>query len=499
MGKRGRPERAQTAREDGRFDPETYPGLLEAMEEFRKQLDVVLRSKGLSQPRTLVAESVPGFTTTALSAWTTNAKRGDPLARIRLMIASLESQTPSRGADRDLDEAWAHHTVRPKARMLSNHLGVQLKGIVEGGSANQPKTRPVSVVPMSSEATVYSKSMLRSIAEGIQVCSDNDPANPEYPPDMPRFPATPTMLIEIDGRQVYLKDESKNTTGTHKDRWAWEMIVRYRDWITSEALLQQDKSIVVPRYSMISSGSAAVALQTALRSRLLPNLHVLVDNTTHQLITDQLRILGARVFKTDLSRELLSPAKVCQHTQNILGQDVTPRHAEDPFNERFYDWLCFEILNEKPRHIFVPFGTGGLFANIIFLVDKALSGYTDPRLLVDPDQLRGINVYGATTENPQSRMTMLYAPYRPTLPGIETAIRKFVGSKSLGSATGVFQVADEQASSAMSLVRSLGSRADESGAAALALYATMSDALPVDERVLVVNTGSIYLGGSLGD
>lgn len=63
------------------------------------------------------------------------------------------------------------------------------------------------------------------ILYSIHVASENDPNKPEFPPDKPKFPATPIMRLEVPGfTNVWLKDESKNPTGTHKDRMAWEIL-----------------------------------------------------------------------------------------------------------------------------------------------------------------------------------------------------------------------------------------------------------------------------------
>ena len=60
----------------------------------------------------------------------------------------------------------------------------------------------------------------------IIVASENDPLRPEFPADDPKFPATPTYQINVPGfSDVWIKDESYNPTGTHKDRMAWEIIV----------------------------------------------------------------------------------------------------------------------------------------------------------------------------------------------------------------------------------------------------------------------------------
>jgi len=54
------------------------------------------------------------------------------------------------------------------------------------------------------------------------VPSENDPNKPEFPPENPHWPFTPVKKIEVlDFEDVWLKDESVNPTGTHKDRMAW--------------------------------------------------------------------------------------------------------------------------------------------------------------------------------------------------------------------------------------------------------------------------------------
>ena len=73
------------------------------------------------------------------------------------------------------------------------------------------------------------------ILKSIVIRSENDPKKPEFPPENPKFPATPTYRIKIPGfSNVWLKDESKNPTGTHKDRMAWEIVVTYRDFLCAK-------------------------------------------------------------------------------------------------------------------------------------------------------------------------------------------------------------------------------------------------------------------------
>ncbi|MBI4414607.1 MAG: hypothetical protein HY566_00005 [Candidatus Kerfeldbacteria bacterium] len=102
------------------------------------------------------------------------------------------------------------------------------------------------------------------ILKSIIVASENDPKRPEFPPDHPRFPATPTSRLRVPGfSNVWMKDESVNLTGTHKDRMAWEMVVTYRDFLLAKQRGQLSGPL--PQLSIISSGSAAIAIQTLLR------------------------------------------------------------------------------------------------------------------------------------------------------------------------------------------------------------------------------------------
>ncbi len=116
----------------------------------------------------------------------------------------------------------------------------------------------------------------QKILYSIIVDSENDPMKPEFPPDNPQFPATPTFKIEVPGfSNVWLKDESKNPTGTNNDRKAWEMVVTYRDFLLTKKNGQIKEKL--PQLSVITSGSAAIAIQSLLRHYKLPPLKCLVD------------------------------------------------------------------------------------------------------------------------------------------------------------------------------------------------------------------------------
>ena len=115
----------------------------------------------------------------------------------------------------------------------------------------------------------------QEILDSIAVASENNPNKPEFPPDHPKFPATPTYKINVPGfSNVWLKDESFNPTGTHKDRMAWEIVVTYKDFLLARKRGQFEGKL--PQMSLISSGSAAIALQTVFKRYNLPNLKILL-------------------------------------------------------------------------------------------------------------------------------------------------------------------------------------------------------------------------------
>src|SRR3989344_3259704 len=107
------------------------------------------------------------------------------------------------------------------------------------------------------------------ILGAIKVPSENNPNKPEFPQENPKFPATPTYEIKIPGfSSVWLKDESANPTGTHKDRMAWEMVVTYKGMLIAKKRGQFGGPL--PQMSIISFGSAAIAIQTMLKKYGLP-------------------------------------------------------------------------------------------------------------------------------------------------------------------------------------------------------------------------------------
>lgn len=322
----------------------------------------------------------------------------------------------------------------------------------------------------------------------IVVASDNDPHFPEFPADAPKFPATQTRKIGIPGfTNVWLKDESTNPTGTHKDRMAWEIVVTYRYFLLAKQRGQITGSL--PHMSIISSGSAAFAIQTQLRAYRLPHLKVLIDHTLDSTIKQSLERIGCELFEIDLSRKALSSREILTITQNEQGFDITSSEALDP-TTRFYDWLSYEILNNSPEYCFIPFGTGHLYENILNVNKKEITAEMhDPRFFGNTDILRTCNFLGATTNNPRTKATKLYSPHLPFTHFDEEWMRIYRQAGFCGPESNVYTIRENFLDDAIALAKTQNIEAEPSGIAGLALLLQLQKDLPTSAKILIVNTG----------
>ncbi|MCB0325250.1 MAG: PLP-dependent lyase/thiolase [Bdellovibrionales bacterium] len=332
----------------------------------------------------------------------------------------------------------------------------------------------------------------REILSRIPTGSDHDPLHPEFPPNEPRFPATPTRQIEVPGfSNVWLKDESVNPSGTHKDRMAWEIIRTYRDFLRAKEAGFADGPL--PEMSIISHGSAAIAIQQLLRLYGLPNLRVIVDVSLPRLRADILQQIGCRVYEVDLAHRTLYWQDVLRITENPTGMDITSSAALDP-TSRFYDWMAYEILNECPTYCFVPFGTGNLFENIFnVLKHEVMADVPDPRLKVDINQARRCNILAATIQNMNSKACSLYSSRLPYVNYSEHWMRFYRKLGCCGPDSGVKILDEEYLDHALQIAADQGIRCEAAGIAGLALMLQRQDRLPRDQKMLLINTGRTRL------
>ncbi len=326
------------------------------------------------------------------------------------------------------------------------------------------------------------------ILKSIVIASENNPSKPEFPPDDPKFPATPTYKINVPGfSDVWLKDESKNSTGTHKDRMAWEIIVTYRDILLAKKAGQiKDK---LPQMSVISSGSAAFAIQSQLKKYNLPGLKVLIDNNTSKEIVKRLEKVGCKIYKTDLNKRPFNWREILRLTKNPKGFDITSNEALDP-TTRFYDWLSYEVINNSPDYCFIPFGTGNLYENILNINKKEVTAKIhDPRFSGDIEKLKKCNFLGATTNISSSMADKLYSPHLPFSHYDEQWIKMYRTAGYCGKESGVFLIKETFLYQALKIAREQKIDCEPSGVAGLALMLQMKNKLPRDKRMLIINTG----------
>ncbi len=219
-------------------------------------------------------------------------------------------------------------------------------------------------------------------------------------------------------------------------------------------------------------------------------------------VLSRLEQLGAHVFPVDLEERELVSDDVLRLSRNADGIDATSWDITTADRNTYYDWLAYEILNLAPKHIFVPVGTGELFSNLAFVIHRHLCERAwDERLSTPIEQL---NIYGATTENPNSNMVMLYAKWRPVLRRLRETLDDFKRAGSLGASIrrlsnrgrtcreGAAQI-QRQALPPETRAMYSAIRSDISGIAGLALYLRMAEAIPRGDTVVVVNTGSLDL------
>src|SRR3989338_1462234 len=326
------------------------------------------------------------------------------------------------------------------------------------------------------------------ILKSIIVASENNPNKPEFPSDNPKFPATPTYKISVLGfANVWLKDESHNPTGTHKDRMAWEIIVTYRQFLLAKKRGQITGSL--PQMSIISSGSAAIAIQTQLKKYNLPNLKVLTDYKIDKAVFTYLKKIGCEVYETELGKKPFSSKEILHLTHNLSGFDITSSEALDP-TTRFYDWLSYEILNNSPDYCFIPFGTGNLYENILNINKKEITTNNhDPRFSGNVENLKECNFLGITTNNPKSIADKLYSPHLPFVRYDEQWIKMYRYAGYCGKKSNVYLLKEKFLQSAMKIAENQKISCEPSGIVGLALMLQMRNTLPKDKKMLIINTG----------
>lgn len=353
---------------------------------------------------------------------------------------------------------------------------------------------------LNDTSNLYKVGDIKKILKGMRVSKPPKQRTiPIYPPFSPGNISTPITKYENDlGLNIWIKDESYNFTGSHKDRWALEQLAFLREIIENDIVGKEDSDYcVVPRFSIISAGSAAVALQVLLKLHSLPPLKAILDpQRVEPEIIFALESIGTEVYKYNLEKEELDSESVLTITKNVEGIDITSRDYRTPGERNYYDWLVCEVLTHEgkpPTHIFVPYGTGELYSNILHILEfNQPPNRRDPRLRQIGDSiLSNIGLYGVTTNNPSSDMDKLYSKYRPTFDTVKQKVGKLIKGKVLKKNSGIYTIDDRSADFALKQAETQNFRSEMSGIAGLGLCLEkyIDFDISSEDKLLVINTG----------
>ena len=360
-----------------------------------------------------------------------------------------------------------------------------------------------------------------------QPLSEIEEEVPEFPSNHPSFPSTPTIPLcicklkneeevnkagfskatknllrnlfdnqkNLSNTSIWYKDESINPNGTHKDRMAWEIYLWYDNEIKKQ-INTPGKKISLRSLSLISSGSAAYSVQSLLRSRGLPSLRVLIDKNSAPDLVKFLEREECKVYLDDLEQREYTSSDILKKTENRDGLDLTYSPEFDAFREVYYDWLSYEILNQNPNWVFVPFGTGDLYKNIIIRNSKEMvKKVYSKRFFADKKVLMGCNFMGAATNRKNSKMKMLYSPFQnKTIQSVNNDIvASLVDRQSCGNESKVKLVSEKYIDIAIEIANYFHITFEPSGISGLALFLQMIDKNQIKihphDKIIVVNTG----------
>jgi hypothetical protein len=264
------------------------------------------------------------------------------------------------------------------------------------------------------------------------------------------------------------------------------MVVTYKQLLLSKKAGTLTK---LPQMSIISSGSAANAIQQMLKLYNLPALKVLIDHKINPKIKKLLEKVGCEIYETDLSKKVLNSEDILTLTDNKGGIDITSDDSLGPY-DTFYDWLSYDVVNQGAEYVFVPYGTGHLFENITNVaVKEAKSFFHDKRLKVKTSVIKKCNFLGATTNNPTSKADKLYSPHLPFIHFDKSWIKLAISKGYIGSESNVYTVQEKFIDEAIKIAKENKITCEPSGIAGLGLMLQMKDKLPKNKKILIVNTG----------
>lgn len=266
------------------------------------------------------------------------------------------------------------------------------------------------------------------------------------------------------GRITFL-DESKNPSGTHKDRMAHSIANTYQKMFKNNEKL---------RLSLISSGSAAHAIQLAISEYGLPPLKVLIDESRRE--DEILKKIGCEVYTFDLESRMLSSSDILKLTNNEGGIEITSNMAINPYNT-YYKGLTSYLSDFNSGYIFTPFGSGHLYGS--FLTCDTF------------DEPFNVHIVGGKTHFKDTKADKLYAPFNPFSVVDENFINTKIAMRKVGRYSSIIEFKEESLQEAINIATHNNFKVEPSALGGLAAMIDMfnNSAIKYAENKLVVVTG----------
>jgi cysteine synthase len=287
---------------------------------------------------------------------------------------------------------------------------------------------------------------------------------------------TPLKKIPLLGnKNLWVKDESVNPTGTHKDRLAQEILKIYQQ------LLKINPDVhgaALPACSLISAGNAAIAIASLLKKQGLPKLRVLIDRSAEKKKIEVLQKYHCQIFTTDFFSKSLSTQDILYLTNNSSGFDLTSYTLINNSNY-LYDDLVLSILKAKPDTIIVPYGSGDLFESFCRNIIRLQKNNNNEKL---------IKLIGVTTHNENSKADKLFSAYAPFDHNNERLnFLKIFNYIDKGSE--IYSIGERYLDHSVKYLQDQNISSEHSGAAGVAYMLEENVRCYSDKRCIIVNTG----------
>jgi threonine synthase len=306
---------------------------------------------------------------------------------------------------------------------------------------------------------------------------------------------TPLVTVRLGGsaagdRAVYVKDESRNPTWSHKDRLNLCTV--------SAALYSAAPGIVVASSGNHGASAAAYASRAGL-----PCVLVTYDGAS-QAMAEFVRAYGAAVIVVGREDRLAVVNDIVRELGFESVSNRTPTHTGHPFGPEGYKTIAYELFLQLdrtvPGSVFVPTGYAellfGIWKGYAELVELGVSS-TVPRIYSAEPAARG-PLHAAMA----ARLPATQVPAGTTIASsIACTASGYRGVVALNASHGAaVVVSDEQLTRALELLSRQGLWVEASGAAGLAALTQLFDAgVDVPEPVVAISTSGGLKNDPPGD